>query len=1260
MKKTFKNFVTLILAVCIVGSNVSVFASETGTVQSPDSFMVELLEKASLAGCSNGSPCIYRVGNDYISYVRLPKTDKGISLYIASYNDERLLNCVKTSEYTEDDTFIYLKTSLPCDDNVEKVKAFLWDGELSPVTMCSELSVNYLLTESFETTKEKPSDWGAFDWGTSTHMQSGYGTVADSTHGERAIYLNDIESSYCGFIKNVDIPTDKLSYNFTFDVKVDSGASSEPTVRLLLYKTDENGSRKFVKMVRAVLENYDSTTSDWQTVSAHISDADMWSWDFDSFTVMLGIARNSNKTFTSSENKIYFDDLKVTANECLYGIPVIKVRNNSFGSWYNTDDEIKYIFESGRLDMFSNIKATVYDIEENVVFENTLSASNVATNGFAFSISEPGYYEVEFSGIYGNNSGVKLSDGFVGYVEGHHKPYIISRFSFAVVSGDTKPMANRNDALLLSDGCLNVENLQLANLVGFSGVRIHTVDWGTTASEFSKGFHIGVGEYDWTKPDLKISNAENVGFKTIIPNVVYTPQWAVAEDIDNTGNNIVGAKPKNLYAPSDMQNLTDAMTMFATRYKDRIDGIEFWNEPYYGENKTAFWYDTADKYREMTVEASKAIKSVDATLPVIASGHFGSTNGCNFLSDMLKYDDYKNSFDILSYHGRYDINDYYRSVMTWYGMDDVPVMNSEGYYYSLADSNTHIRDFDVNNLMMLMCYFKDFKDGLKYSSHFYICDSSLTEQNEVIEDTASKWAYGLFRKYPLYMPYAGAVILHTLFENVGLDFEYDAEYDVSGIKMVSFDTDSTKLVALWNPSGEDFSLDSSVRNLISTNSLFIDYVGKTIDPSSQLSGKKLYYIKNADATNLSQITQSPGTAINKSFEAPYYTCVGNVVEDVITGTYAAKEGTIADPVYDTSVFTWSGNDSQTAVDSAPGMDVSYEETGLHFYFNVNDSTKKMSATSANKIKDNDCIKISFDTYENGFANERNEFHVGMVNNVPTLYKYHSADTYSVLLDNYHESGTTLDSDYVSITETATGMIYDVFIPYSELYPYRHVESTERIRASVAVVDVYPYYTIFKKERGAWCFGEGLYNVESNPARYAQIQKPLTITLDVMAYEEDGNIIITGDVAEYNGTLNIDVTKSGSSIYSGETQIVDGRYICNVPITEEGTYEISVTGNKVEGNTTVLVLFEKECEAILLSVQQVNEIINISCTNENNEEDNISIIVTCADGIKHMDQADKLSSGGVYNSNFEAESGVTYYIKAMNKNSEITLKKIIAE
>ena len=97
------------------------------------------------------------MGNDYVSYVRLPKSEIGVNLYIASYSNDTLVSCEKTSEYTEDDTFIYLQNSLHCEEGIDSIKSFLWYDDLEPITMCTEFNINYLLTESFETTNGKPS-----------------------------------------------------------------------------------------------------------------------------------------------------------------------------------------------------------------------------------------------------------------------------------------------------------------------------------------------------------------------------------------------------------------------------------------------------------------------------------------------------------------------------------------------------------------------------------------------------------------------------------------------------------------------------------------------------------------------------------------------------------------------------------------------------------------------------------------------------------------------------------------------------------------------------------------------------------------------------------------------------------------------------------------------------------------------------------------------------------------------------------------------
>ncbi|MDY3030423.1 MAG: hypothetical protein SOS24_01525, partial [Clostridia bacterium] len=158
--------------------------------------------------------------------------------------------------------------------------------------------------------------------------------------------------------------------------------------------------------------------------------------------------------------------------------------------------------------------------------------------------------------------------------------------------------------------------------------------------------------------------------------------------------------------------------------------------------------------------------------------------------------------------------------------------------------------------------------------------------------------------------------------------------------------------------------------------------------------------------------------------------------------------------------------------------------GIEFQFYVQDASITMDAKSNEDILNYDSVVIAFDSNGNGKAEERDEFHIGMVNGNAVLYKAHAAETGSSITSG-SPSGTVLDSSYVTVSTANNSsekrITYTVKIPFSEIAFASN--SSSRIKMSIAVINR-DANTIY----GAWTFGGGLYNCNPNPAEYGTLYK----------------------------------------------------------------------------------------------------------------------------------------------------------------------------
>lgn len=1092
---------------------------------------------------SDSVPLIYTSAGHIAA---VAKTGGGKTLYVAAYSGESLEWVAASDSGNAEYAEIYTDNST---HTGTILRAFVWDSNLKPCELSeAEYEGGSLFSDSFESavpgTNTAPAGWGFYSWATGSHDYVGAGVTSEfASDGQNSVYVDAVQSNYACYIK---ILNDKLSapaYALSLDIKYSDDAENiAPYISIFFYKDNI-----FLGGINAVGSTSDK--SDWQNTVWYFAKTDIEKYDYDRATLLIGArAVGTNE----SKGRIYFDNVRFGQKPIVTSSAIADIHADKFGAWYTLGDEVTYVSDSN-LSRFAGISGTVYDSFGNAVFENTVSAQDMQENGWRYTPSKLGYYEVEFVGKCADGTSCKIEYLYTKNSGGQNVEYTLNRHSFAVVGGSAKPMNERSNLFMLSDNASDEERLRLADMVGFSGIRIHGVPWGDTAAE--KGFHLSPGQFDFTYADKQIDNVTKYGFKNIISNVFATPKWAAPGGIENKWTN-VGLWYANCYAPADMKYAAEGYSAYADRYKDRIDGIEIWNEPYY--NEYSFWHGGTDSFAELTTAAYSAIKQTAPELTVYSAGF---NLGERFFADLMKNGNYRNSFDAISFHGHYpSTGEDYRSILKNYGMENIPLIDSEGYYYAYYTKGNP-KDYEVNNMVMYLSYLMRIKHGIRTATMFEIADYT---DDEVRVSGNGSHQMGLFRSYPYYEPHSGAVAAYNLFNLIGEDVSYIGEYILeSRQKAAAVQTDGQTLVFVWNTADEDFALSEKLAACMNDDSKILDFEDNEVQ-KNQLRSKRVYCITNINAQSLGNVEKSDGRVLSESYVAPYYTCVdgkGNSDDeyDLVHAVYT--NGELFDSasteehkgnIYNRGGFEWMPeyDGAENSLENAE-FALSFTDSGMYIIVNVTDSSKADGCTDIEKIGEFDGVHFSIDSRGKSANADRNEFYVGKLNGKAVLYKYNASELNETVPGNFSPSKTILGSKYVSIEDNGNDVSYKIFVPISELFPFVYGVGN-RVRFAISVTDGGE-----NGKLGELSYGGGLCTPEPQVWKYA-----LTDIggFDANAEFADGAITVFGNVFDESDSVNIKVLCDGKICNFTQAKTANGKYKYTFGASQSGRFEIYVSTN----------------------------------------------------------------------------------------------------
>lgn len=944
----------------------------------------------------------------------------------------------------------------------------LGDAINRPLTdRLEDLFYDYIVNSDFETTvagntymlpeRSMPEGWSFYNWATPSTPDVDAGISTEEHYsGSNSAYVAAVHTQMAGFQSPmIPLNKDAVGYQLEFKIKKSEDyAGSIPQIMVAYYK---NGSFVSSSFKGGIV--YDSER--WTENTYVISQNTFRQIDADTFRISLQsyIQRTPG---VESAGRIYFDDVKISLFTPNASAVRAALRPNAEGSWYVLGDEIVYkALDNAPLEHLKGITGVVYNSYEEPVLEKYVGIDEMLTKGWRWTPEEVGFYDVRFYGVqHGGENRVPIINPFVVLGTNTTKEHIgvieRQKHNLVVTARETKPIEERNQHIYFSDKGARPVSFKLADLVGFSGVRVHWIPWGPYGSD-PLCIQPERDSWNWGFMDERISGMRSYGYN-IIGNVLFTPKWASPE-ADRTGINAYGMYGYSIYAPANMDDWNNFLTKLVTRYKDDIKGWEIWNEPSL-PGSSAFWNDTPENYTELLKNAYATIKGIQPDSTVYLCG--GGMAYLSFFRALYHNPEIGNYYDALASHGRLNNMSSYASLEEKNGFEPKPYSNLEAHYMLLNAKNSPKVDYTEpqNTMRMFEGYFYDIKNGAKDMALFRVYDPSENEydtlefyqKEQLVKDNSS-----LFRHTPYIEPRHMACALHTFFELMGKELKYQKEFLFNdNSKAVLFDNDGAPLLALWSERGNNFRMDESFIDCMTDETVIYDWEGRVIRPEDyMLTGSTMYFITGLDQNKLGKLEGCDNLVLANEqqrrsiTEEPVPAGVANAAPIFDKNTFAVSSNV----VWNENDWVWVKGTDEANESFSAKYAVSVSSEGVYLMVDVTDDKfVENDSAYASHMWQYDSIQMALDAGEDVMLSDRVEFQIGMLNGKPTIYKEATPYIGGNLIDNWTKQGEVLPVKYMNIETRDGGVLYKIFLPNSELYPFAYVGGEATLRMSILVND----------------------------------------------------------------------------------------------------------------------------------------------------------------------------------------------------------------
>lgn len=525
--------------------------------------------------------------------------------------------------------------------------------------------------------------------------------------------------------------------------------------------------------------------------------------------------------------------------------PGMKIRSNKLANWYVLGEEVVFSSET-KLPETDRVRVVMTDADGSVYLDRTLSAKEFNRNGWRWKSDEPGYYEVRFerkgqiNGVIGEKWTIpiwRLSPQNNRYEEVSRKTYERTVHSVVVTPEKTRKPGEISPQFSLSDG-LHEKSIRFAALVGFHGIRVHTVDWEAIEPER--------GKFNWIRLDAAMKIAREYGFHDAfcVFNVFGVPRWASSNP---QGNRIALGSLKNYKTviPENLSDWQNFLVRLMRRYPD-VRNFELWNEPHF-PGYSVFWSDTPENHVKLIAAGYEAIKKENPAAVVWWAGL--SRRYAEFYRRFLALGGGK-YFDVLSIHGTWQNYSLFSGIEREAGIAVKPKVNSE-WHANLIKPFQAYYPTEIQGVRKVMLGFLDMiRQGVPQVYFFTLFNSGGCELDELAENRKAGRhdpnVSGLFRvrtyTQPRYMAAAWHVLTAFVRGTLKVHDGYSWNRNGKECAAVLVSSDAGPMLLFWGLGAESTALPPELRKAVAGAQVVRPDGRPVAEPGNMRLAPDYYYI----------------------------------------------------------------------------------------------------------------------------------------------------------------------------------------------------------------------------------------------------------------------------------------------------------------------------------------------------------------------------------------------------------------------------------